>query len=251
MTVQVSEEEYERLIRGQRKAPPNRNLAKALACLSVGVLAFVVVLVNWGAIKAHVPPMPIIMIATPAETAAKGVVKPATPLPARNPGGSFNDAGAANAAYAAAVAKQAGATPLPTSTPPSPKMVVTWADGSQSYADGTPIDAEHSQAGFCKLIVLEGGLWCENEAAPGTIIATAVPSPPTPIPAYVKPSQAVTYTATDGPDGNTCVTVTFPDAHTQTACSEAGWKYNQANIDYVGQMIESGQIQPGHNAPKG
>lgn len=220
-------------------------LLRGLACLCVAVGVCSYVLLNWPALKAHAP-----AIVSQPSPVASPKPSPARPTPARNVGGSYNDASAADAAYKTSVAQQA-ATPDASTATPAFCAVATWPNGSQSCDDGRPIDADHSQPGFCKLIDLEGGLWCENEAAPGTIIATPIPSDPTPVPAYVQPSSAVTYTAADGPDGSTCVTVTFGDGHAQTACSESGVKYNQANIDYVGQMIESGQIQPGHNAPKG
>ena len=60
-------------------------------------------------------------------------------------------------------------TPVATNVPDA-KPLCTWQDGSQSNCDGTQIDAEHSQPGYCTPVQWEDGTMSCNDGRPsGTV----------------------------------------------------------------------------------
>lgn len=153
---------------------------------------------------------------------------------------------------------------VPTATPTTvqstvtpteaPCYLATWPDGSQSCDDGRHIDAKHSQPGYCKIVTWDDGtVSCNNGESAGLIIRPLNPTidPPTATPDAPAPTSNVTWVSLDGPDGNTCVRVAWPNGRTQTSCSDPGHKMQGTDAAYVARMIEDGKIAPGKRPPKG
>lgn len=137
----------------------------------------------------------------------------------------------------------------PTAMPAAECILATWPDGSQSCNDGRPIDAAHSQPGYCKVTTWgDGSRSCDDGKPAGFIVE---PSPPQPEPVWREPSADVQWAAADGPSGNTCVTVNFADGRSQSACSDPNVKLSPDTATYVAWMIETGQIKEGRGIPKG
>ncbi len=156
-----------------------------------------------------------------------------------------------------AVAKASTPTSAPTEQPsptPRPCILTTWPDGSQSCDDGTHIDDVHSKPGYCKLVDWDDGTTsCANGDHAGKIIRIDPEIAAEPTPTYwpAEPTNNVKWSSGDGPNNNTCVTVTFADQHTQTSCSDANVKLDANDAEFVARMIEDGRIKPGVGTPKG
>ena len=147
------------------------------------------------------------------------------------------------------------ATSVATAAPAAqPCVLTTWVDGSQSCDDGRPIDAAHSVPGYCAPIRwADDSVSCNDGKPAGRVIwpDPEVAADPTSTPWPAAPTSAVTWDATDGPHNNTCVSVTFPDHHTQTACSDPNVHLDDNDTAFVARMIEDGRIAPGVGVPKG
>lgn len=247
---------------GTKERPP----ATAPLELSWGTLAIVVVLAwlilfdGWRVFTVTIPTPTIFQTATPGQVGVArkeeiaNVVVPtsARPLATQTPPNP-RSLGEESGIVGVASVDEATATLQPTATAEH-CVLTTWVDGSQSCNDGRAIDAAHSIPGYCKPIVWQDStVSCDDGKPAGNVIwpDPEVLADPTNTPWPAAPTSNVTWAAVDGPDGNTCVTVTFGDSHTQTACSASNVKLDNDDAAFVARMIQDGKVKPGVGAPKG
>lgn len=234
---------------------------------AVGFLCTMLYLM-WPMIAARLSGVPTLPLATEQSTGN-------APLPTQRPnrtndhssssggGGSVGGGGDSggnlsignyNATSAAQLATAVIATTAitPTDTPAPECRLMTWADGSQGCDDGRAISPEQSRPGYCVPVVWDdGSVGCNDGKPAGTVVWPDPDPAPTNTPWPAAPTGGVTWAANDGPNGNTCVTVTFPDQHTQTACSEPNVKLSSETAAFTARLIEDGKLAPGNGTPKG
>jgi diadenosine tetraphosphatase ApaH/serine/threonine PP2A family protein phosphatase len=240
-----------------RRSDHSKTLFRVLMGLSILAFVFFFGLVNLAAIKEKLAG-PISLFATQAPTtkaaATPTIIIPRSSGPSGSAGASYTPRSSApGGAPAGSGGAAPAATPTPTATPAA-CVLTTWPDGSQSCDDGRHIDEAHSQPGYCKPVVWgDGSVSCNDGKPSGKVIWAdpEVQSEPTPTPWPAAPTNDVQWAASDGPNGNTCVTVTFGDGHTQTACSDANVQYDADDAAFVARMIQDGRIAPGNGGPKG
>jgi hypothetical protein len=225
-----------------------QTLFRILMGLCVMAFVFFFVLMNWSALRPKFAgPLTLFATATPgaistAATPTQAIIIPTSRPPLRDFSGAPISAGAGLTISAATPTAAPSATPLPC-------VLTTWPNGSQSCSDGRHIDAAHSQAGYCTPVVWGDGSVSCNDGKPSGNVVWADPevqAEPTNTPWPAAPSDGVQWTASDGPNGNTCVTV-----GAQTACSDPGVKLDADDAAFVARLIEDGKIEQGAGTPKG